>query len=242
MQLVDLSMELAEGKNTMHPKHPWLTYRPIATHKTGVFESNCAEIFLHAGTHIDAPYHFDPNGARVHELPLDQLVGPALVLDLSDAAPGEAIGEARLQEAKERAITGGAVYESSMIALIRTDWSQRAAPPAREWWDSGPYLDTSAAKWLVQENFKSVGFDFPQDQVSTDLDRLMTLKSGEQRLEDIENPPLPVHVLLLGNGICQIENIANLDKLPVRGVTVVAAPILLKDAEGAPARVFAIVQ
>ena len=146
MRLVDLSIEVVEGPNTMHPRHSWLTYAPIATHATAAFESNCVEMFLHAGTHIDAPYHFDPDGARVHEVPLEQLVGPALVLDVSDAAPGEAIDAGRLADAMERAIAAGGRYEPGMIALVRTDWSKRAAPPAREWWDDGPYLDTSAAK------------------------------------------------------------------------------------------------
>jgi kynurenine formamidase len=58
----------------------------------------------------------------------------------------------------------------------------------------------------------------------------------------MDDPPLPVHVILLSNGVCQIENIAGLDRLPPRGVFVVAAPILLREAEGSPARVFAIVE
>jgi kynurenine formamidase len=242
MQLIDLSIEVAEGPNEMHPKHAWLTYAPIATHETGVFESNCVEMFLHAGSHIDAPYHFDANGARIHDVPLKQVVGPAIVLDVSDVAPGERVDVSRLADAKDRALKEGAEYEPGMIALVRTDWSKRAAPPAKAWFDDGPYLDTSAARWLIEEKFASVGFDFPQDKVSGDLGRLMSLKSGETKLEELDDPPLPVHVLLLGNGVCQIENIANLDQLPKKRIIVVAAPILLRGAEGAPARVFAIIE
>jgi kynurenine formamidase len=241
LDLVDLSMEVEEGTNPNYPDSPWLKYRPLATHETGVFASNNVELFLHAGSHVDAPYHFDPEGSRVHELELTQVVGPALVLDVSDAAPGERIDADRLARAKDDAVAAGATHRPEMIALVRTDWSKRAAPPSKAWWDEGPYLDRSAARWLIDEEFTSVGFDFPQDKLTGDLDRLKSLKSGDLRLEDMEDPPLPVHVLLLSHGICQIENITNLDLLPAGGVTVVAAPILLHGAEGAPARVFAII-
>jgi arylformamidase len=235
-------MEVVEAPNPNYPDFPWLTYRYIATHETGVFASSCAEMFLHAGSHVDAPYHFDPDGARVQDVGLDQVVGPAIVLDVSDAQAGERIGGERLAAAKEKALSDGAVYQPGMIALVRTDWSQRAAPPSKAWWDEGPYLDRSAAQWLIDEQFSSVAFDFPQDKLTGDIGRLNSLKSGEVKLDEMDDPPLPVHVLLLGAGICQIENVANFDRLPAAGVTVVAAPILLHGAEGAPARVFAIVQ
>lgn len=241
MELVDLSIDVVEAPNPNYPDFPWLTYRPIVTHATGVFASSCAEMFLHAGSHVDAPYHFDPDGRRIHQVPLEQLVGPALILDISDAEPGERIDADRMVAAKSSALENGAVYERGMIALVRTDWSERAAPPAPAWWDDGPFLDTSAARWLIDEGFKSVGFDFPQDKLTGDIDRLKSLKAGDTKLEDMADPPLPVHVLLLGNGICQIENIGSLAKLPSTGVTVVAAPLLLHGAEAAPARVFAII-
>jgi len=239
---IDLSMEVEESENHMNPDFPWLTYRPMASHATGVFESNCVEMFLHAGSHVDAPYHFDAKGKRIQEIALEQLVGPAVVLDLSDAAPGECLDAARLDAAKRKALAAGARVEPGMIALVRTDWATRAAPPALAWWDEGPYLDSSAARWLIDEGFASVGFDFPQDKLTGDINRLKSLKSGEVKLDEMADPPLPVHVLLLGHGICQIENIANLDKLPATEVTLVAAPILLHGAEGAPSRVFAIVE
>lgn len=242
LELVDLSMEVVEGDNPNYPEFPWLRYRPVATHETGVFESNNVEMFLHAGSHVDAPYHFDRHGAKLHEVPLERLVGQALILDVSDAEPGERIHASRLEDAKARAIKAGGSDEPGMIALIRTDWSRRAAPPSKAWWDEGPYLDRSAAEWLILQRFMSVGFDFPQDKLTGDINRLKSLKSGEARLDEMDDPPLPVHVVLLGHGICQIENIANFDKLPAHGVTVVAAPILLVGAEAAPARVFAMIE
>lgn len=35
---------------------------------------------LHLGTHLDAPWHYDDEGGRLEELPLELLVGEALVL------------------------------------------------------------------------------------------------------------------------------------------------------------------
>jgi len=242
IECIDLSMEVEPGVNPNYPDHPWYELRPIVTHATGAFESNGVAMFLHAGSHVDAPYHFDQTGAKVDEVPLENLVGYAMVLDVSDAEPGERIDGDRLARAKEQALAAGARYEAGMIALVRTDWSERAAPPAEAWWQDGPFLDRSAAQWLVDEKFASVGFDFPQDKLGGDMERLKALKSGDTRLEDMEDPPLPVHVVLLTNGICQIENIARLKDVPVTGAIVCAAPLLLDGAEAAPARVVAIVE
>lgn len=50
---------------------------------TGVLSTS-----THTGTHVDAPWHYDDGGARLHETPLEVYVGEALLLDVS-AHPGE---------------------------------------------------------------------------------------------------------------------------------------------------------
>jgi len=238
-RLVDLSLPVEVGTNPVYEGRPWLAYHPVASHADGVFESNCVEMFLHAGSHVDAPYHFDPDGKKIGQMPLETFVGEAVVLDLTDAQSDECMGADRLAQAYETA-TGGEPNDAK-IALLCTGWAARVVPPAKEWWGSGPYLDAGAAHWLVEQGFVAVGFDFPQDKTTKDIDRLSALKAGEVKLSEMEDPPLPVHVVLLSNGIAQIENIAGLEELPATGATIVAAPILLAEAEGAPARVFAMV-
>jgi arylformamidase len=238
-RLVDLSLRVEVGTNPVYEGRPWLSYHPVASHADSVFESNCVEMFLHAGSHVDAPYHFDPEGDRIGDMPLEAFVGPSVVLDLSDFAPGEGLNADRLAAAYETA-TGGEACDAR-IALLYSGWADKTAPPAKEWWTDGPHLDVSAAQWLVDRGFTAVGFDFAQDKTAKDIDRLQALKAGTVKLAEMDDPPLPVHVILLSNGVAQIENIAGLGALPPTGAIVVAAPILLAAAEGAPARVFAMV-
>lgn len=238
-KLIDLSLRVKVGTNPVYEGRPWLAYHPVASHADSVFESNCVELFLHAGSHVDAPYHFDPTGPRIGEMPLETFVGPAVVLDLTDAQPDEMIGAQRLADAYAKATDGEPC--DARIALLCTSWANRFPPPAKEWYSQGPYLDAGAAHWLVEQEFTAVGFDFPQDKTSKDIDRLRALKAGTVKLTEMEDPPLPVHVVLLSNGVAQIENVAGLEALPPTGAVLVAAPILLAEAEGAPARVFAMV-
>jgi arylformamidase len=241
VRLIDLSIPVLEEPNPFYPEHPWFSYRRILRHGTSVFESNAAEMFLHAGSHIDAPYHFDSSGTRIDQVPLERVVGPGFVLDLSDVQDDELISADRLERAKGSVSDSGDAIVPGMIALLRTDWSKRARPPDKKYWQGSPFLDREAAEWLVAQDVSAVGFDFPQDKNSAEgVGRLTDLEPGGPRLIDLPNPPQPVHVTLLFNGICQIENIANLDLLPSSNIMIVAAPILLVGAEGAPARVFAI--
>src|SRR5437764_4825475 len=41
------------------------------------------EMGSHTGTHIDAPWHFIENGRRLNEIPLEQLIGPATVFEIT---------------------------------------------------------------------------------------------------------------------------------------------------------------
>jgi arylformamidase len=101
----------------------------------------------HTGTHVDAPYHFLADGARLGEVPLDRMVGEALVADLRgrdalDAAALRTVGDLRHGD----------------ILLCLTDNSARWASPAfrRDF----TYLTEDAADLLVERGARAVGMDY----------------------------------------------------------------------------------
>ncbi len=186
----------------------------------------------HGGTHVDAPVHFAQGRWSVDQIPLPQLMGDAAVIDVSAAAatqPDYQVTVADL-EAWER----GHGSLNGTIVLIRSDYSKR-------WPDAARYLGTAergeaavaklhfpglhpdAAKWLVgNRSVKAVGID------------TASIDYGQSTLYE-------THRVLYERNIPGLENLANLDRLPARGATVIALPMKIKGGSGAPLRAIAIV-
>ena len=187
----------------------------------------------HGGTHLDAPVHFAQGHETADAVPLDRLVGPAVVVDVSAACAADrdhAIGVADLVafEGAHGPIPNGA------IVLFRTGFG-------RYWPDREQYLGTAergpaavaklhfpglgadAARWLIeQRRVHAVGLD------------TASIDPGRSTLYE-------THRTLFAADVPAFENLANLDRLPVSGFEVVALPMKIGGGSGAPLRAIAIV-
>ena len=186
----------------------------------------------HGGTHIDAPIHFAEGRLKLDQLPLEQLVARAVLIDVSRQCQADrdyAIGEADLRAWETR---HGAIPEAAIV-LFRTGFG-------RHWPDPKRYLGTDlkgaeavarlhfpglapgAARWLVRErNIKAVGID------------TASIDPGQSKLFD-------AHQILLSQNIPAFENLANLDQLPERGFQIVALPMKIGGGSGGPLRAIAL--
>ena len=197
------------------------------------YAANAFSAAEHGGTHLDAPYHFARQGATVEEIPVERLVGPAAVVDVSAAAdtdPDYLVGvdDLRAWEEDHGRIPDGAVL------LLRTGWGER-------WPDRERYLGTArtgpeavpelhfpglgpdAARWLVENrDVDAVGLDTPSIDHGQSSDFLS-------------------HQILYEAGIPGLENVARLDLLPPVGAWVVALPMKIGGGTGAPLRVVGVV-
>jgi len=187
----------------------------------------------HGGTHIDAPIHFAEDRWTLAEIPLERLIGPAVVVDVSRKAAENRdylVGVADLEawEARHGRIPDGA------IVLLYTGFGR--------WWpdrvrymgtdargDEGvaqlhfPGLAPEAADWIVSERTVSaVGLDTP----SIDYGPSKKFES---------------HVTLNTANIPALENVANLDRVPAAGAIAVALPMKIRDGSGGPLRIAAFV-
>lgn len=218
-RLVDLSTPVRTG----HFRWP-VERRLVKSHAEGAGQATWAGWNVHAFTHIDSPRHVDPEGFTTDAITLEMTVGPGAVLDVSAVPANSPIGAATLA-------TAGAHLRPGDIALIRTRWDERASIDTPAFWLEAPWLTAEAAIWLRDRGIRAVGFDFPQDYC------IRFFLTGEPR------PPLEQHVThyhLLRRGIVMIEYLCNLGALRRPRNEVVALPIRLPDADGAPARVIAI--
>jgi kynurenine formamidase len=187
----------------------------------------------HGGTHIDAPVHFGEGKKSVDQLELGQLISPAVKIDVSAKAANDRDYLITIEDIKNWETANGKIPEWSII-LFQTGFGSK-------WPDKKSYLGTDqkgdaavkdlhfpglhpdAAKWLVENRkINAVGLD----TASIDYGQSTSFES---------------HVALMTNNIPAFENVANLDKLPVKGFHIMALPMKIKGGSGAPLRIVAFV-
>ena len=186
----------------------------------------------HGGTHIDAPIHFLENGKTVDQIPLEQLLGKAVVIDVSKNALENRDYQVSVQDFTDWESTHGTTPEGAII-LLHTGYGAY-------WPDRLKYLGTDktgkpalvdlrfpglshvAAKWLIENRkINSIGID-------------------TQSIDYGKSEFFETHQVLCKKNIPFFENVANLDKLPPIGSFVIALPMKIKDGSGAPLRIIAI--
>jgi kynurenine formamidase len=182
---------------------------------------------VHAGTHVDAPYHFFSDLQRVDELPPDCLIGPAVVVDMTDKEGSVAIEAADLWRWESAA---GEAIRPDDIVLLHTGHSKnwRRGEAASAYWENGwPHLARSAVDYLASKPIRAIGVEsFDPDWVD---------------LGDLKSAEFPTHRTFLPKGILVIENLTNLDLIPGTRCCVIALPLKIEGASGSPLRVVAIV-
>ena len=216
-RIVDLTMSIEEGMQTFPTHwHPFVEITQLGRHGLENRETRKLILGTHTGTHIDAPRHFIPGGKTVDQIPLEQLVGSASVLDLTAFGAGAEVG------VKDIALVLG--DRSAERVLMRFDWDRTLGTMG--YYNDSPYLSEDAAQWLVDKGCRLLGMDTAMPD---------NPKNGRGCTKDSPN-----HKILLGNGVILLEYMVNLAALTQPVVQLVVAPLKIKDGDGAPVRAFAI--
>jgi kynurenine formamidase len=222
-QVIDLSHELYEGmpniSNNPVSFGTIYTYEFTERLSQGRLSMQGRQIVVpeHCATHFDAPRHFDRGGLSAAEYPLDRLVLPGHLLDLTDKGPGEAITIAdfeRAEQASGRRIEAG----QAIIAWTGVDaeWGQRGFMTER------PFLPTESAQWLVDRGMSL----FATDLIGMD---------------DPDEWWWPTHAIWLRAGIPMVQQLCHLDQLAGKDFVFAALPLKLRDGTGCPVRAVALV-
>ena len=186
----------------------------------------------HGGTHVDAPIHFAQGHQTVDRIPLERLVGAAVVIDVTEAAKGNADYQVTADDLQRAEARDGRIPDRAIV-LLRTGFSTR-------WPDAATYLGTAergeagaaklhfpglhpdAAAWLIaNRSISAIGID----TASIDY-------GPSTRFES--------HRALFAKDIPAFENLTGLERLPLRGAHVIALPMKIAGGSGAPLRVIAI--
>ena len=190
-----------------------------------LFQLNLNE---HTGTHMDAPLHFSADGHAVDEIPVGNLVVPLCVVDIAAKAEEDADAQVTPDDLKAWIGKNGPIPDNACVAM-HSGWDKHVATDKfRNVGDDGktmhfPGFHVEAAKMLMEET-GAVGLAV--DTLSLDHG-----PSGD----------FVTHYAWLPTNRWGIENIANLDKVPASGATLVVGAPKHRGGSGGPARIIAMV-
>lgn len=205
-KIIDISLGI-HPKMLTWPSDPGVSIDPASRISAGkaanVSELHCG---THTGTHIDPPLHFLDGGTPIDRIPLDALMGPAVVADLtsvkSDIGPEE-LESLNLAPGVER-------------LLFHTRNSEFWREESPEFTEDYVAVTADGAAWLVEHGIRLVGIDY---------------LSVERR----GTPGHPTHMTLLSAGVVIVEGM-NLDGVDPGDYSLVCLPLKIVDGDGGPAR------
>jgi arylformamidase len=223
-RIVDLSPAVPEGFRG--PPSTDLGVRFDVSTKPGGWRSSQASMSVHTGCHVESELHVAEDGRAIDALPLDSVIGTAVVLDLGVAEPRRLLDAAALDEAHGRLVNEGESIAPGDILLLHTGWADRALG-SPDYFRLSPALSEDAAEWLVAREPRCVACDFFEEPAARD--------PGWEASEFV------VHRRILGAGIPLVEGVVGLASLPAR-CDFFAPFFKFGGIEAAPARAFAVVE
>jgi kynurenine formamidase len=195
------------------------------------YEANSFRSAEHGGTHLDAPSHFAKGRQHADEIPLERLIGPAVVVDVTSQAAADRDYQVSVEDFESWEADHGKLPDD-IIVLIHTGfgrfWPDREAYMGTAERGAGavaklhfPGLHPDTARWLVENrSIHAIGLDTPS-------------------IDFGQSTGFEAHRILLEQNIPAFENVANLDQLPGKDFEVIALPMKISGGSGGPLRIVA---
>ncbi len=230
---VDLSHDFDE--HTIY----WPTNRPF-TKDTSFYGINDKGYFYasfiytaeeHGGTHFDAPLHFGQNGKTVEQIPLQQLMGQGVVVDVVDKALADRDYLVSVDDLKEWEAKNGQIPDGALV-LLNTGYS-------RFWPDPLTYTGTTLTGAEAVPHLHFPGIDPEAAQWLVDNRKISAVGLDTPSIDYGQSSEFLAHRILCAASLTIYENLTNLDQLPPKGSFVIALPMKIKGGSGAPLRIIA---
>lgn len=212
MNPIDLTLTISKSAPNFpgSPKPQFILWSNI---KSDGYNLELLFFSSHTGTHIDAPYHFVKDGLKIHQIPLDRLMGKAILIKLKKTK-NESITKLDIISFEKR---NGKIPVNSSVFFF-TEWQKNLNK--NNYFTENPGLALTAAKYLISKKINLVGIDSP----SIDLGK---------------DESYSVHHILAKNNILIVENLSNLNKISSNEFNFTVLPLKIKDATGSPVRAIA---
>jgi kynurenine formamidase len=184
----------------------------------------------HGGTHLDAPIHFAADGWTNEAIPLDRLIGPAMVIDVTvrtTTDPDYALTPADVTAWEAEY---GAIPEDAIVVL-RTGWG-------RYWPDRKAYLGDDTPGDASNLHFPSYGREAAD--LLVDERHVAALGVDTASIDLGTSTEFWVHRDAFAANVAGLENLAHVDELPATGAWVIALPMKIAGGSGGPTRIIAL--
>lgn len=227
MEFVDLSRELFHRTQT-HPSHPpvvvttWYDHDEKKRAGNTDFSSKALSLAMsdHAGTHVDAPVHFDarPGAASIDEMPLEKFYTSAICLDLSHVPLRHAASVAEMEAAL--AASGEEIRPGDTVLIHMATNARLLGKPGYQ--HDFPGLSVEAVHWLADKGIGMFG-----------VEAVSPAPEGE--------PNFQAHLACGERGITHIECLANLEAVVGRGrFRFIGFPLRIRGGTASPIRAVAV--
>ena len=234
-RMVDLTH--AYGSRTVYwPTSPTkFTMERLAFGKTDAgyfYAANTLCTPEHGGTHLDAPLHFAEGGRSTDQVPLEQLIASAVVIDVTRQAAKDRDYRLAREDVLGFEKQHGRIAAGTIV-LLRTGWS-------RHWPDAKAYLGDDTAGDASKLSFPSYGVEAAR--LLVEERRVAALGIDTASIDYGRSTDFQVHRVAAAQNVPGLENLTNLDQLPATGAIVIALPMKIEGGSGGPLRAVALVR
>lgn len=181
----------------------------------------------HGGTHLDAPIHFGEGKQAADEIPLAKLISPAVVINIADACTKNADYLMTVEDLTNWEAANGRIPNDAIV-LVHTGWG-------KFWGDKKMYLGTDVTGDVANLHFPGISQEAAK--LLTEQRKIDAIGIDTASIDYGQSKDFIAHQILNGANIYALENVANLEKLPATGATVIALPMKIKGGTGGPARI-----
>jgi kynurenine formamidase len=206
LRLIDLTLPLKSGMRGFD-------YEIANTVKENGWNARTLHIYSHAGTHMDAPFHFEATPGTIDQYPVSSFLGKAWKVKVPITEDSQLIGLEYLTSIQDK-------FQAEDSLLLETLWSQFVDEP--KYRDYMPRISKELAQWCVENKVKILGVEPPS---------VADVNNMEELTE--------IHQILLSGGVIIVEGLTNLDQITSESVMLAAFPLKIAGGDGAPARVIA---
>lgn len=227
--VVDLTHTLNASTPTFEVSgKPVYQAKTVATVEKDKYFARDISLAEHFGTHMDAPAHFARGMWTVDQIPVERLVAPMVVIDVSNEARENPDYQISVEDIANWEQANGDIPQGAVV-MARTGWNDR--------WNSAKKYRNADAKGTMH----FPGYSLDAAKFLVDARQIVGLGIDTLSIDNGPSQDFPVHQYTLSHSVYQLENVANLAQVPAKGALVVAAPMKLEGGSGAPVRVLAMI-
>ncbi|WP_425389013.1 cyclase family protein [Domibacillus iocasae] len=209
-KIIDLSIPVT-AQTPVYPGDPKPAVHPAAQIERDGYNVSSLQMGSHTGTHVDAPFHFNQHGKTIDQIPLSQVMGEGLVLDVTGKEAGE---EITMEDVKhyEKQIRPG------LIILFYTGWSRYIG---NELYFQHPYISPAVIEWLLDKGISTFFID-------------------AINIDPPDGSSFKCHELIMGADGVIGENFTHFEEITFLRPFIICLPLLMPGLDGSPVRAAAL--